>query len=330
MQLAGDIGGTKTILAIFSAESGPRNPIAQFTFPSADYPSLEIMVRDFLSRVHFPVERATFAVAGPVLNGKAEVTNLPWVIEEEKLKRELDLSSVRLINDLEAVGYAISELLPEETYTLQEGHAIPGGAMAVVAPGTGLGEAYLTWDGKRYRAHPSEGGHTDFAPLTPLQFGLLRYLQERIGHVSYERVCSGIGIPNIYNYLKESGYAVEPPWLAEKLAATKDPTPVIVEAAISQEIFCDLCREVLHTFVSVLGAETGNLALKVLSTGGVYLAGGIPPRILPILAEGTFLENFIHKGRFADLLTRMPVRVILNPKTGILGAASHVMGAYDD
>ncbi|NJN44857.1 MAG: glucokinase, partial [Anaerolineae bacterium] len=252
-----------------------------------------------------------------------------WVIEEHKLKLELELDSVRLINDLEAVGYAIPELKPEETFTLQEGQPVPGGAIAVIAPGTGLGETYLTWDGNRYRAHPSEGGHTDFAPLTALQFGLLRYLQERIGHVSYERICSGMGIPNIYNYLKESGYADEPPWLAEQLAIAKDPTPIIVEAAVSQDRPCDLCRGVLHTFVSVLGAEAGNLALKILSAGGVYLAGGIPPRILPILSEGSFLENFVHKGRFSDLLTRMPVHVILNPKMGILGAASHVLGALN-
>lgn len=330
MYLAGDIGGTKTILAIVPPDGDPRSPVAQITFPSADYPSLETMVRDFLGRVHHPVEKASFAVAGPVLNGKAEITNLPWVLEETRLQDELGLQAVRLMNDLEAVGYALQVLNPEEMQTLQEGRPVPGGAIAVIAPGTGLGEAYLTWDGKQYRAHPSEGGHTDFAPLTPLQFGLLRYLQERIGHVSYERICSGMGIPNIYAYLKESGYADEPPWLAEQLAVARDPTPVIVEAALSQERTSDLCRAVLHTFVSVLGAEAGNMALKILATGGVYLAGGIPPRILPVLAEGTFLENFVHKGRFADLLAQIPVRVVLNPKTGILGAACHVLSNYHD
>ena len=330
MLLAGDIGGTKTILALFTHEDGPRNPYAQFTYASARYDSLEAMVLEFKNQTRVEIERATFAVAGPVLGGKAQITNLPWVMEESQLRKTLGLNLVKLINDLVAVGYGVPELQPEELYTLQQGNPIPGGSIGVIAPGTGLGETYLVWDGKYYRAKPSEGGHTDFAPTTPLQFGLLRYLQEKFGHVSYERICSGIGLPNIYAYLKEMGYADEQGWVVEKLDHATDPTPVIIQAALDKENSSDLCRGALDTFINVLGAESGNLALKIMATGGLYLGGGLPPRLLPLLADGTFLKSFRQKGRFADLLSRIPVHVILNPKTGLLGAASHVLGEFDD
>jgi len=330
MLLAGDIGGTKTILALYTPEDGPRNAIAQFTYPSAKHESLEAVVREFMEQTRAKIERATFAVAGPVLGSKAQITNLPWVMEESQLRETLGLSSVKLINDLVAVGYGVPELHLEELCTLQEGKPIPGGAIGVVAPGTGLGETFLIWDGKRYCANPSEGGHTDFAPTTPLQIGLLRHLQEKFGHVSYERICSGIGLPNIYNYLKEMGYAAEMEAVTAELEKTSDLTPIIIQAALAQENPSDLCRTTLDTFVEVLGAEAGNLALKILATGGVYLGGGIPPRILPVLANGTFTRAFRDKGRFCDLLSQIPVHVILNPKTGLLGAASHVLGDFDD
>jgi len=330
MLLAGDIGGTKTILALYTHEDGPRNPHAQFTYPSARYDSLEAVVLEFKDQARVEIERATFAVAGPVMGGKAEITNLPWVMEESQLREILGLSSVKLINDLVAVGYGVPELQPEELYTLQKGHPVPGGAIGVVAPGTGLGETYLVWDGKHYHAKPSEGGHTDFAPTTPLQIGLLRYLQEKFGHVSYERICSGIGLPNIYAYLKEMGYADEREWVVTQLANAADPTPIIIKAALDKENISDLCRGALDTFINVLGAEAGNLALKIMATGGLYLGGGLSPRLLPLLADGTFLKSFRQKGRFADLLSQFPVHVILNPKTGLLGAASHVLGEFDE
>jgi glucokinase len=210
-----------------------------------------------------------------------------------------------------------------DLHTLNEGQPAPGGVIAVIAPGTGLGEAFLTWDGSRYRAHASEGGHTDFAPTNALEAGLLRYLLGRFEHVSYERVCSGRGLPNIYAYLKDSGYAEEPPWLAEQLASVEDPNPIIVNAALYGERPCELCVAMLNTFVSILGTEAGNLALKVLATGGVYLGGGIPPRILPALEQEEFIEAFRRKGRMSDLLARVPVHVILNPKVALLGAACH-------
>jgi glucokinase len=192
-----------------------------------------------------------------------------------------------------------------------------------VAPGTGLGEAYLTWQNDRYCAQPSEGGHADFAPTDVLEVGLLQYLWGRYERVSYERVCSGLGIPNIYAYLKASGYAQEPTWLAERLAQAPDATPVIVNNALDSEECCALCEGTLRTFVSILGAEAGNLALKILATGGVYLGGGIPPRILPALDGPVFLRAFCDKGRFSELMGEIPVYVIKNPQAPLLGAAAY-------
>jgi len=323
MLLAGDIGGTKTNLAVFSPEDGPRAPLAEATFPSADYPSLEALVREFLSQVSLSVERASFGVAGPVVASRATITNLPWVMEETQLQETLNLSSVRLLNDLNAIAHAVPFLEPADRHTLNAGQQAPDGAMAIVAPGTGLGEAFLTWDGTRYRPHASEGGHADFAPTHPLEVELLRYLQGRFERVSYERVCSGRGLPNIYAYLKDSGYADEPAWLTEQLAAADDPTPIIVNTALDSQKGCELCVATLNAFVSILGAEAGNLALKVLASGGVYLGGGIPPRILPALEQQRFIEAFRRKGRMSDLLARVPVHVILNPKVALLGAACH-------
>jgi glucokinase len=326
MLLAGDIGGTKTNLAIFSSEAGPRAPLVEATFPSADYASLEALVREFLSLVDLKVERASFGVAGPVVGGQATVTNLPWVIQETQLEEALNLSPVRLLNDLEAIANGVPALEPTDLHTLNEGQPAPGGAIAVIAPGTGLGEAFLTWDRSRYRAHASEGGHASFAPMDSLEVELLCYLQRRFDHVSCERVCSGIGLPNIYAFLRDTGYAEEPDWLAEELAAADDLTPLIVKGALDDESPCELCIATLNTFVSTLGAEAGNLALKALATGGVYLGGGIPPRILPALEQERFMEAFRRKGRMSDLLARMPVHVILNPKVALLGAACHGLG----
>jgi glucokinase len=323
MLLAGDIGGTKTNLAVFSPTAGVHAPLVEATFLSKDYASLEALANDFLAQTGVAVERASFGVAGPVVAGRAKITNLPWVMDEAQLQEALGLSSVRLLNDLSAIGHAIPWLEPADVHTLNEGQATPGGAIAVVAPGTGLGEAFLTWDGSRYQSHASEGGHADFAPSSQRQLGLLHYLMERFGHVSVERVCSGRGIPNIYAYLKESGSAEEPSWLAEELAKASDPTPIIAKAALSGDRSCELCVSTLDVFVRILAAEAGNLALSVMATGGVYLGGGIPPRILPLLEDGPFLEAFVQKGRFSDMLSRIPVRVILNPKSALLGAACH-------
>ena len=323
MLLAGDIGGTKSELAVVASHSGPRRPIAQATYASGNYPDLATLVRDFLASNDVSVRIATFGVAGPVIDGHAEGTNLPWTIDEGQLQSDLSLESVHLLNDLQAIAHAVPILDREDLFTLNEGKRIAKGPMAIVAPGTGLGEGFLTWSGAHWTAHPSEGGHADFAPNTPLEIDLLRWLQERHGHVSYERVCSGRGLPNLYSFLKPSRGSSGPPWLAEEIAKAEDPTPIIVGAALDEDSPCPLCREVLDLFVSILGAEAGNLALKVMATGGVYLAGGIPPRILPALIDGRFLGAFQHKGRLSYVVRQMPVYVVLNGKTGLLGAAHY-------
>jgi glucokinase len=327
--LAGDIGGTKTRLAIFPSKADLRKPLLEEVFPSSYYPSLDALVRDFLSQNSFPtgltLERASFGIAGPVIAGQAKTTNLPWVIDEKHLQESLNIPIVRLLNDLEAIAHFVPFLEPIDLHTLNAGEPHRNGTLAVIAPGTGLGEAFLTWDTDHYDAHPSEGGHTDFAPTNQLEMEMLHYLFTRNEHVSYEHVCSGLGLPNIYAYLKASGKAVEPAWLTEKLAVSMDPTPVIVESALNakKELPCTICIQTLKMFVSILGSEAGNLALKVMATGGVYVAGGIPPRIIPFLEDDGFIQGFRNKGRLADILKSIPVHVVINPRLPLLGAAAY-------
>ncbi len=320
--LAGDIGGTKTALTVFSAETGPRRPLARANFASGDHASLEAIVQTFLAGQALPITRASIGVAGPVIEGRVHVTNLPWVVDEQSLRQVLG-APVHLLNDLESIALVIPFLEPTDLETLNVGQPEPRGPLGVVAPGTGLGEAFLVWDGAKYLPHATEGGHTDFGPTNQEQLGLLGYLLPRFGHVSYERVCAGIGLPNIYAYLKDSGRFAEPNWLREQLASAHDLTPVIVQAALDNT--APICAEALDMFVSILGSEAGNLAVKVLATGGVYLGGGIPRRILPKLREPVFLRAFTHKGRFSDLLSRIPVYVILHPEAALLGAAFHAL-----
>jgi len=326
MLLAGDVGGTKTNLALFTSENGWREPVNEATFPSGDYASLEALVQAYLAQQKTSIDHASFGVAGPVVNGQASITNLPWKMDEKDLQDALHIPSVRLLNDLDAIAHAVPYLDKRDLSTLNEGQAAPEGAMAVIAPGTGLGEAFLTWNGSSYQTHSSEGGHADFAPTNAFQLDLLRYLLERFPHVSYERICSGKGFPNIYAYLKDAGHAVEPDWLSDELAQATDKTPIIMKAALDRNPPCEIAVATLNIFVSVLGAEAGNMALKVLATGGVYLGGGIPPRILSYLSYLTgesFMQSFRNKGRFGKLLSTIPVHVILNPKVALFGAARH-------
>jgi len=323
--LVGDIGGTKTTLAVVSPQRGPRDLLAGKTFPSGKFPSLEAIIGEFLTGTDLAIDRAVFGIAGPVTGGRVRTTNLPWYVEEIRLAEVFGFSSVHLINDLEAMACGVPHLEASELLVLNHGRPLKGGAIAVIAPGTGLGEAFLAWDGTRYRAHASEGGHADFAPKTLLERELLSYLNGRFGHVSYERVCSGPGISHIYDYLKGNGYGDEPPWLSAQLAGVEDATPVIVNAALDEERPCELCVMALDEFVSILGAEAGNLALKVLATRGVYLGGGIVPRILPFLKKAIFMKSFRDKGRYADLMAGMPVHVILAPNIALLGAASRAI-----
>ena len=326
--LVGDVGGTKAHLAIFVSKDGLRTPMLDAKLPSAHYPSLSSLVKDFLSTSNMKssIDYAVFGVAGPVANSTAKITNLPWAIKERQLQEELDIPIVHLLNDLEAMANAVPLLEPSDLCILNPGNPVPHAPIGVVAPGTGLGEAFLTWDGTRYRTYPSEGGHVDFAPRTPFENGLLVYMLEKFHHVSYEHVCSGIGLPNIYAYLKESGAFEEPVWLAEQLVKAENHTPVIIDTALSRQDPSGICVATLKTFVGILGAETGNMALKVLATGGIYLGGGISPRILPFLKGEDFNKAFKNKGRFSDLLASIPVQVILNPNAGLIGAAAHGFG----
>ena len=330
MLLAGDIGGTKTALAVYAPEDGPRAPLVEATFPSAAYPSLEALAAEFLKGNRLPVDRASFGVAGPVSGGMSRATNLPWDIEKARLEEELGLGSAYLINDLEAVAHATPFLGPDDLHTLQAGDPDPGGALAVVAPGTGLGEAFLTREGRGYRAHPSEGGHADFAPTNEVEVGLVRHLFDRFGHASYERVVSGLGLPNIYDHLREVGHIEASPKVAQEIYRVEDPAPVIVNAALGDGERCGLCDATLDLFVSVLGAQAGNLALTVLATGGVFLGGGIPPRVLPALERGGFVGAFRNKGRFSGLMEKIPINVILHKRVALVGAACYGLETYGE
>jgi glucokinase len=327
MLLAGDIGGTKTNLALFAPESGLEIQ-TQSTFRSARYDSLEDVVEDFLAEAlraetGAELDCAVFGVAGPVVDGETATTNLPWVIREADLQQRFGLRQVKLLNDLEATAYGVIQLADADLAQLND---VPPeeGTKVVVAPGTGLGEAVLFHQGGHYHVIPSEGGHTDFGPTNPLEIRLLRYLMSRYGHISYERICSGTGLPLIYAFLKKQRFAPELPEMKAALKAAADPTPVIVQKAMDGE--CELSIATLNMFVSILGAEAGNLALKVMAHGGIYLGGGIPPKILTKLKDGTFQAALVNKGRFAEMLAQIPVYVILNEKTALLGSASYGLG----
>ncbi|MGA9116435.1 MAG: glucokinase [Bacteroidota bacterium] len=323
MILAGDIGGTKTLLA-WVEESGGELCLRRLeSYPSSRFGSLGEILELFLSVPSpAPLERAALGIAGPVVNGRCEATNLPWVVDAGETARRLSLPSVELINDLEAAAWGILRLGKKEREVLQSGLARPGGAIAVIAAGTGLGEGGLVWDGRRYFPLPSEGGHVDFAPRNDLEADLLRFLAARHGRVSYERVLSGPGLHALYQFLRSRSGRPEPEDLKSEMAAG-DPPAVITRRA--SEGSDSLCSEALRLFVSLYGAEAGNLALKLLSTGGVYVAGGIAPRILAHMRNGPFMESFLDKGRFRPLLAAMPVCVVTHPHVAILGAAHRAL-----
>jgi glucokinase len=321
MLIAGDIGGTKTDLAIYSPDSGPHTPLAQTEVHSADYPSLQAIVTEFLVQVKMSVDVASFDVAGPVINGHAKTTNLPWVLDERTLANDLNLKAAHLINDLEAVARAVPALRVEDVITINKGEAVANGTIAIIAPGTGLGESFLTWDGSEYVAHGSEGGHSDFGPTDARQIRLLQYLVPRFGHVGVERVCSGIGVPNIYEFLRDEEHIPERPEIAQGIASAKDHTKAIVEAAFDPQHPSELCLTTVDLLVSILASEAGNLALKVLATGGVYLAGGVALHLVKQLQKPEFVRTFTRKGRFKDLMERMPIHIITAP-AALLGAAT--------
>ena len=326
--LAADVGGTKTDLALFSRESGPFRPIAHGTLPSRAYSGLIELVDAFLSQRSASVRQACIAVAGPVRRQQSTLTNLPWLVNAEQLRDSLNADHVAVINDLEAIAGSIPLLRANDLHQLQPGDADPHGPIAVLAPGTGLGEAFLAWDGSRYRVYPSEGSHVDFAPRTSLQERLLAFAQNRYGHVSVERVCSGLGIYLIYEFLRDKADGIEPAWLTSQLSAAEDPTPIIVDAARDSTEPVELCRRTLELFVEILAAEAGNFALKLLATGGIYLAGGLPPRLIGLLTS-SFRRPFSDKGRFREFTSNLPIHVVMRKQTALLGIAARELVACD-
>lgn len=321
MLIAGDIGGTKTDLAIYSEESGPHAPVAQAQFHSADFPSLQAMVARYLAEVNMPVVAGSFDVAGPVIDGHAKTTNLPWAMDEVSLATDLRLRSVHLMNDLAAVARAVPVLRPVDLLTLNAGQAAPGGAIAVIAPGTGLGESFLTWDGEKYVAHESEGGHSDFAPTDERQIRLLAFLRGRFDHVGVERVCSGIGVPNVYEFLRDAENVPERPEVARRIATAPDRTKAIIDAGNDPDAPSELCRATIDLVASILAGEAGNLALKVFATGGLYIAGGVALHLRDALQRPGFVQTFARKGRFRELMERIPIHAI-TARAALLGAAT--------
>jgi glucokinase len=317
--LVADVGATSTRLAVVAGDWASHFIVKEALLPSRECRGLEAVLRDFLRDSTARPRDAVLAVAGPVVDGRAELTNLGWTLDEGSLTAGLDLRSVRLVNDLVAMASAVPYLDPGAFVTLQAGLPVSGGTIAVVAPGTGLGEAFLTWDGGEYRAHASEGGHADFAPIGRLQQDLLDYLRTRYDHVSRERVCSGRALPDLFGFLEARRAAVASEVVMRRLEAADDRTPVIVEAGLSARP-CPLCLATLELFSAILAAEAGNLALHVLATGGVYLSGGLPRRLLPLLQRSGFLARFALKGRLSPMLARIPLSVIVRPSVGLVGA----------
>ncbi len=328
MILAGDIGGTKTVLAICEAQGERIRVVRDATFPSNAHPSLEAILDQFVVPGELgQLTAACFGVAGPVVGGDAKITNLPWTIRAASVAERLGGIPVRLLNDLQATALGTLVLPDDKFGVLQAGAPVQtaeGGdrpSIAIVAPGTGLGESLLVATGDRYRALPSEGGHADFAPTSDDEIALLHFLRGKYGpHISYERVLSGAGIGDLYAFARHQSAAPEPAWLTEALGQA-DRNAVVTKAALAGTDA--VCGRALEMFVEILGNEAGNLALRGLATGGVVLGGGIPPKILPALQDGRFLARFRDKGRFTSWMATLPVRVTLEPRAALLGAAHH-------
>jgi len=317
MILAGDIGGTKTELGGFRVDDAGLQLVRSASFVSRNYPGLKEIVQEFAGQPSEPITSACFGIAGPVQGGEVRTPNLPWTVRGTELAAVLNLPRVTLLNDLEANAHGIGMLGPGDFVTLTDG--VPGepGNGALISAGTGLGEAGLHWDGKYWEPIVSEGGHVDFAPRSRLEAEMLGYMLQRYDHVSYERFLSGPGLVNIYRFLADSGRCEEPDSLRDKVVGS-DCAAAISEGA---EQGIAICQQALEIFVSIYGAAAGNLALKVLAVGGVFLGGGIAPKMIPSLQSPLFLEAFRSKGRMRPLMEKIPVRVILNPQTALLGAA---------
>lgn len=317
--LAGDIGGTNVRFALFSAEKGLSNCVEEGVYPAREYSSLKHVLQVFLDEVGTKPEAAAFVLAGPVVGDVVEITNLDWLVTKKEIVEVLGEIPVGFYNDLAGLSNFIPLLDAKDLVVLSAGKEMPHGAKAVLAPGTGLGEGFLVWSGSEYLVQPSEGGHAGFGPESGIQDELLEYMRQRYNHVSYERVCSGSALPDLYDFMKEREQWEEPDWFRKSLEGATDKTPVIVQAAFDEERPIELCRRVVDLFVEILASEAGNLALKVMATGGVYLAGGIPMKILPALDEG-FGKWYSSKGRFSELLETIPIYVVAHKQPALYGA----------
>lgn len=319
--LAGDVGGTKTRLGVFDVEGVRLETISERSYPSGDYAALDDIVQDFLVEAKTDCRQACFGIAGPVLGGMAQTTNLPWIIEAQGLAARFRFDRVALINDLEANAWGIDALGEDDFHVLNAGRVDAVGNASIIAAGTGLGEAGLYWDGQRHWPFASEGGHAGFSPGSNLEMALLDYLRPRYGHVSWERVLSGAGLVNVHAFLRAHRGVPAPSWLQESMAAGDDAAAISVAGLAKRDA---ICAEALELFVHLYGVEAGNHALKIMATGGVYVGGGIAPKILEALKGPHFMEGFLAKGRMRPLLHAMPVRVILNDRTALYGPALYL------
>ena len=319
MIVAGEIGATRTRLAAFVTEGNRLELVVEKNYMSQEHAGLPEVLAQFIRNEGIAVDSACFGVAGPVRAGRSKLANLQWTIDARELAQQLKLRFVYLLNDLEAYAYGVDALESKDFITLSQGGEDAEGNRAVISAKTGLGVAGLYWDGSRHHPFACEGGHTDFAPRNQLQIELLTYLQRKYGRVSYERVLSGPGIKSIYEFLRDAHKAEEPAWLRDQLQAVPDQPALISRLALEGK--AAICDQALSIFVSVFGAETGNCALKFMSTGGIFIGGTIAAKILPKMKDGLFMESFLDKGRMQPLLKDVPVKIVLNDDCGLIGAA---------
>ena len=323
MILAGEIGATRTRLAAFETEGNRLNCVVEKNYPSQKHEGLAGLLADFIKTEGIPVHSACFGVAGPVRAGRSKISNLPWIIDARELSMQLKLNSVGLLNDLEAYAYGIDGLESKDFITLSEGAEDADGNRAVISAKTGLGMAGLYWDGFRHHPFACEGGHADFAPRNELQTELLVYLQKKYGRISCERILSGPGIKNIYDFLRGAHKVEEPEWLRSQIAAAPDPPALISQLALEGK--SAICDEAMSIFVSVFGAQTGNCVLNFMSTGGIFIGGSIAAKIVPKMKDPVFMESFLDKGRMGALLKDVPVKIVVNDDCGMIGAARYTL-----
>jgi glucokinase len=323
MILAGEIGATRTRLAAFETKGNKLERVVERIYGSQEHSGLSEIIARFVRTEGIPVHSACFGVAGPVRDGRSKISNLPWVIDSRELAKQLKVNSVGLLNDLEAYAYGIDALESKDFVTLSEGSEDAEGNRAVISARTGLGMAGLYWDGFRHHPFACEGGHSDFAPRNRLEMDLLAYLQKEYGRISCERILSGPGIKNIYDFLRDTRKADEPQWLRDQMNTAQDPPALISHLALENK--SAICEQTLSLFVSIYGAETGNCALNFMSTGGVFIGGSIAAKIVPKMCDPIFMQSFLDKGRMEPLLREMPVKIVLNDDSGIIGGARYTL-----